>query len=173
MRPILLLALPALLLAGHACAEEWTTIDFDADLRTMLIDTDSVTHNGTHASLTELEVEGRTAQTRGDQFHVLVSRDFDCNTGAATVTKVQTFANLASPGTNLPVPPVTYTPRAGSIDSTEFAIACKGAVPQSPYFYPSVAEAVNNAFANAVKLPAAQNNRTTRGIAMGPPPGGK
>jgi len=171
LRPILLLVLPALLLAGRACAEEWTTIDFDADLRTMLIDTDSVQHSGNHASLTELEVEGRTAQTRGDQFHVLVDRAFDCDADTATVTKVQVFNDLASAGTSLPVPAVTYTPRAGSIDGTEFDIACKGTVPQSANIYPSVAEAVNNAFGDAVKLPASQSNRTTKGMAgMGPPP---
>ena len=176
MRPTILFALPALLLAalllaGVAHAEEWVKIDFDADLRTMLVNTDSVQHNGNQASLTELQVEGRTAATRGDEFHILVDRAFDCDAGTSTVTKVQVFPDLSSTGTILPIPKVTYSPRSGSIDAIEMNIACKGNVPQSSNIYPSVAAAVASAFGDAVKLPASDSNRTTKGmLGMGPPP---
>jgi len=170
MRKTLLLAL---LLAGTAQAESWTKIDFDADLRTMLIDTDSIQHNGDHATLTELQVEGRTAPTRGDEFHILVNRDFDCTANTITVTSVETFADLNSTGNTLPIPTVTYTPRPGSIDATEQNIACKGTVPAPTNTYLTVAEAVTNAFADAVKLPASESNRTTKGMQMGPPPPAK
>ena len=155
--------LPAmLLLAGAANAEHWTRMDFDADLRTMLIDTDSIGHQGDHALVTELQVEGRTAPTRGDQFHTLVKRDFNCATGDATVTQVTIFPDLKSPGVSLAVPAGTALKVSdGSINAMEQGMACKASPPPQPtVFYGSVAEAVENAFADAVKLPASESNRT-------------
>ncbi len=169
--------LPALLLlAGAANAEHWTRIDYDADLRTMLIDTGSIKHQGTHALVSELQVEGRTAATRGDQFHTLVQRDFDCAAGTGLVTSVTVFPNLKSPGETLPIPAgAIFKIDARSITGIELSMACNAApAPKTTVEYGSIAEAVENAFADAVKLPASDSNRTNSpmfGPGSGPPPG--
>lgn len=167
---------------GAAHAEHWTKIDFDADLRTMLIDTDSIQHNGTHVTLTELQVEGRTAPTRGDQFHTLVGRDFDCTAGSSVVTSVRVFPTMKSKGTTLAIPEVvTFAPTPGQITYVEMGMACKGdPAPKDTNVYASVGEAVQDAFADAIKLPSSESNRSNHpmfgpgagGKPMGPPPKG-
>ena len=168
--------LPALLLAGAARADRFATVDFDADLRTVLVDLDSIKHDGAAASLWDLQVEGRTSALTGSYFHVKAKRDYDCTAGTEVTSQLLLYRSLAARPVSLAVPQAVFTPSRGSINARELAMACNGVAPAGTV-YDTEADAVRNAFGDAVKLPAEQSNRTTHGpmgpmgAPMGPPPG--
>ncbi len=155
-------------LAGTARAEDWRTIDFDADLTTYLVDIDRIEHNGDTASVHELNVPGRTSIATGAQSHTEFERRFDCAKGTETLGDLFYYRTLADRGKQLTHPDLTFPVRRRSLDEIMFNMACHGAAAHNAAGYASIEQAVRRAFMDAIKLPAEQSVRTRQAFE---PPG--
>ena len=162
------------LVAGLAQAESWQRIDFDADLTTYLVSKERISREGNVAALWELNVPGRTSISTGQQNHTLVERLFDCEAKTQKIGEVLMFSWLGADAEPLPHADISYAMQPGSIDEIEMKLACDGIQPAENVYtsqnYSSIDEAITRAFADAVKLPREQSNKTLKGLGpMGPP----
>ncbi|MFT3906966.1 MAG: hypothetical protein QM718_11720 [Steroidobacteraceae bacterium] len=169
-------ALMAILLgcaAAQAADQHWRRIDFDADLTSYLLDMQSVQRTGDIASVKELNVPGRTSISTGAEHHSIVQRLFDCKAGTQKLGEVLLYRDLKARAEKIPHEDPGFKVEPGSIDDIEFQYACHGRQPaqtEATVEYASVEQAVRKAFADAIKLPREQSNRTLKGFPPGGPP---
>lgn len=155
-------------------SETWRRIDFDADLTSYLVE---ITHPPTPAPtarVRELNVPGRTSLSTGLRGYSMVERIFDCAAETQRLASVTVYRGLGHTGKSLAIPNAEIAVQPGSIDAVEMAFACHRTVPAMSEVsadYMSVADAVEHAFGDAIKLPRELSNKTLRGLGpMGAPP---
>ena len=175
-RGVLMAAVATALLgsgAARAADQHWRRIDFDADLTSYLLDMQSVQRTGDIASVRELNVPGRTSISTGGEHHSIVQRLFDCKAGTQKLGEVLLYRDLKARAEKIPHEDLGFKVEPGSIDDIEFQYACNGKQPaqtEATVEYVSVEQAVRKAFADAIKLPREQSNRTLKGFPPGGPP---
>lgn len=158
--------------AWNTSGELWRRIDFDADLTGYLINLKQVERKGDEAWAWELHAPARTAISVGLENHLIIKRHFNCIIKSERLDDLYLFRDLQAKGIKLAHADTEFKVSSGSIDEASMKFACDGVEPTPGVEYGSRAEAVQRSFADAVKLPSAQSNRTMRGFGGGRPPAG-